>query len=73
MVVTVAKRSQSSDEKVQMSFRAPASLKVRVTEVADALGVGDESTLIRMLVTEFLPVYEARVRKNRERLFEGES
>lgn len=44
--------------KVQLSFRAARSLKNRIAKCAKALGVDDESTLIRMIITKYLPQFE---------------
>lgn len=55
--------STDEDAKVQLSFRAAKSLKARILACAKVIGVDDESTLIRMIITKFLPVYEEQAKQ----------
>ncbi len=49
--------------KVPMSFRVSPELRKRMKEAAADLGIEDESALMRLLINEFLPVYEERARE----------
>ena len=53
---------QPGRRKIQISFRDSQEVKERILSAAVAIGVGDESTLLRMMVKEFLPVFEDRAK-----------
>jgi hypothetical protein len=53
---------QLGRQKVQISFRDSQEVKERILSAAVAIGAGDESTLLRMMVKEFLPVFEDRAK-----------
>ena len=66
MSMAVAKKkSGRADKTDQINVRVSAGIKARVENAADGLGL-KPSDLVRMMLVEYLHVYEDRARKVRE-------